>query len=133
AASFEESATHAQCSSAPPARQRRHVPRPSPTVPADPARPRPRGRGCPVIRHPEAVKCLQIHGWDLCRWCASCRRDWEQFDCPEHDARQPASPTYCDVIVAYAVLDELERITVPTFAEVVERPRPTPSFEPGEN
>jgi hypothetical protein len=88
-----------------------------------------------VIRHPESVKCVHIHGFDMCRWCASCRRDWEQFECPEQADREAAFRKYCDVIVAYAVLDELEheRIAVPTFTEVVERLRPLPSFEPSAN
>jgi hypothetical protein len=88
-----------------------------------------------MIRHPESVKCLHIHGWDLCRWCAACRRDWDQFEAEPGQDREAAFRRYCDVIVAYAVLEELEseRIAVPTFVEIVERLRPLPSFEPSSN
>jgi hypothetical protein len=85
-----------------------------------------------MIPHPESVKCLLIHGWDLCRWCAACRRDWEQFEAEPGQDREAAFRRYRDVIVAYTVLEELgpERITVPTFGEIVERLSPLPSFEP---
>jgi hypothetical protein len=72
---------------------------------------------------------------DHCRRCASCRWDWDQVKAEPGQDREAAFRRYCDVIVAYAVLEELEaeRIAVPTFGEMVERLRPLPSFEPSNN
>jgi hypothetical protein len=88
-----------------------------------------------MIRHPQSVKCLHIHISDLCRWCASCRKDWNEFKAEPGQDREAAFRRYCDVIVVYALLEELEAegSAVPTFGEIVERLRPFPSFEPSSN
>jgi hypothetical protein len=31
-----------------------------------------------MIRHPEHLHCMHIHGWVVQRWCPRCRLHWEE-------------------------------------------------------
>src|SRR5262249_4167443 len=106
-----------------------------------------RGRGCPVS-HPHGIHCLHIHRWDIPRWCATCRRSFEQFEGVEGQPT-PGEPTpetraawmrlfekYVDTSLAYAVLADIERGELPLPPSFdVEDLRPLPDWvrEPSEN
>src|SRR5262245_59347585 len=102
---------------------------------------------CPT-RHPHGIHCLHLHGWSMCRWCATCWRSFEEFEGVEGEPA-PGEPTpetraawmrlferYVDTTLAYAVLVEIERGELPfppTFATALDHPLPDWVREPSQN
>jgi hypothetical protein len=95
-------------------------------------------------RHSHGVHCLHWHGWDMARWCATCRQSFEQFEGVEGEWVISQSPTpedraawrrlferYVDTTLAYAVLVALERgeLPMPPSFDPIERFTPLPAVE----
>ena len=76
------------------------------------------------MSHPHGIHCIHICGLNPARWCAECRRSWEQFAAsvlivtpePTETERRAAIDTYrksVDLSLAYVVLSEIERGELP--------------------
>ena len=76
------------------------------------------------MSHPHGIHCIHICGFNPVRWCAECRRSWEQFVAgalvvtpePNETERRAVIDlyrAYVDMSLAYAVLSEIERGELP--------------------